>query len=95
MNHTTSPTAQAITQPNFADAWRHLDQLYPDDGELLLTAEKSVAEAARALRSGAPIDRAQLAEMMATAAGIISDARGHIGRAVVELGELELEGAGA
>jgi hypothetical protein len=69
-----------------SSVWHHLDQLCPEDGDLLTVAAESIEAVAAALRHDKPVHRDVMARLLDSAARTVRDAHRHTGNAVIELG---------
>lgn len=81
MTHATTATSDI-----FSKVWHHLDEIYPDDGDLLTGANDYIESVRAELLCGRTIDSAALARLLERASRDVRSARHHLGHAVQELG---------
>ena len=90
MNQTTGTTEHIFSKSTFASIWQHLDRLCPEDGDLLSTSVEYVGAVAHALQDSKPINGEVMVKLLESAVRTIRQAQGHIGDAIVELGDATL-----
>ena len=76
---------------NAASAWQHLDPIYPDTGDDVLTrAADSIDLVTAALASGGPLDRDLLARVLGVTSQDVRAAEACLGRAIMAYGDAVL-----
>ena len=85
-NHITTTTS---ARPAMVHVWNHLDQLFPDEGNLMTTAADVVETVRDALQSGRAVHPDVLAGALDQAARDMRQAAQHLGDAIIELGDID------
>jgi len=87
MQTNLTTTSMTSARPAMAHVWNHLDQIFPDDGNLLTTAADAVESVRDALQSGRAVHPDVLARTLDQAARDMRQAAQHLGDAIIELGD--------